>query len=312
MKNKILLISAVVSFASCKMLSNSNNKYADDKKYSLQLNPKLNSNYYYDITNASNVTVQADGKEINNKTKTTVGVQYNITKDSAGNFIMGMTYDKIQLYTKKGDAESSYDAANAAASIDPVEKMLGTLKNANIKAVVTPAGDMKSITGYQELNNQLIASLETSTFQEVEQVQSQWQRFIEEGLVKKNVDQLFKIFPDSAVRVGEKWKLTVKEAGELGLNVQNFYKLIEITDGVAIIESDGELSTGNSDVKLMGPGSSIDVSGKQRSRYELDMETGMLITSTITSKGEGMVKVMGKEIPLTIESEVKMIGRRVK
>jgi len=29
---------------------------------------------------------------------------------------------------------------------------------------------------------------------------------IGEGIVKKNVDQLFKMFPDSAVHVGDKWK----------------------------------------------------------------------------------------------------------
>ena len=58
-----------------------------------------------------------------------------------------MKYDKIHLYTKKGDTETDLDADNAGLTADPTEKMLGILKSANILATVGPMGAVKSASG---------------------------------------------------------------------------------------------------------------------------------------------------------------------
>jgi len=44
-------------------------------------------------------------------------------------------------------------------------------------------------------------------------MQSQWDKAIGEGIVKKERGPALKMFPDSAVHVGDKWKLNSTEEG---------------------------------------------------------------------------------------------------
>ena len=65
-------------------------------------------------------------------------MNYIANRDSAGNFVFNIRYDKIKIKTQNGDTETEADADNAALSINPVERMLGLLKQAEFAAVVNP------------------------------------------------------------------------------------------------------------------------------------------------------------------------------
>ena len=52
-------------------------------------------------------------------------MSYLIQKDTAGNYIFNISYDKVKLYTKNNGIETDADAENAANSSNPVDKMLG-------------------------------------------------------------------------------------------------------------------------------------------------------------------------------------------
>ena len=54
-------------------------------------------------------------------------------------------------------------------------------------------------------------------------------------MVRKNMDDLFRIFPDSAIHIGDSWKLTNQNAG---LMAKNIFRLKAINDDVAVIQSE--------------------------------------------------------------------------
>ena len=96
-----------------------------DDALSLHLNLQPGSKYYYAINNETEMALEVQGKSISNKNESEVGLSYDFGKDSAGNYVLHMHYDKIHIYSKSGDKETELDAANAAATLDPTEKMLG-------------------------------------------------------------------------------------------------------------------------------------------------------------------------------------------
>jgi hypothetical protein len=225
------------------MITNSDKQFGivdENKIYRLRLNPVAGSKYYYDISNQTAIKLEVNDTKVDNINKTTVGVSYAVSKDSLGNFLINMQYDKIKIYSKTADTETEMDADNAALTSNPVEKMLGILKTANITATVNPVGEVKAVTGYKELTAKVMEKLSATDVYARTSAQAQWEQFVEKGVVKNNLDQLFKIFPDSAVHIGDKWKLDTKQNEELGLTAKSSFLLKEINNDVAVITSAGE------------------------------------------------------------------------
>jgi hypothetical protein len=310
MKRLFTFSALLVLIASCKIQNSTENAHADDAVYKLGLNPVIGAKYQYSITNETNVEMEVDEKEVTNNNRSEVGLTYTMNKDSAGNYLVRMIYNTIKLHTKAGDKETKMDAANAAATLDPVERMLGILKNAQITAVVTPTGVVKETRGYKELGEQLTAGFADHDGHSKEIALNQWEQLVGQGLIKKNMDQLFTIFPDSAVHRGDKWKLTTDGNGDFGLKSHTFYQLKAINEDIALIESEGDMeSDAVTADALPGFASMTDLKGKQQGRYEMDVRTGMLRNCTITSTITGTIQVMGREVPVTIDNTVKLEGK---
>lgn len=310
MKN-LLFISFFIFF-SCKFLPDADKQYSPGSAYHLRINPDTDSKYYYDINNESNLDIEADNKKSKISNTATVGMEMNIDKDSVGNFVLGMQYDKIHIKSDNGNGEKELDAANTEFSTDPALTMLGEMKKALFTITITKDGEVKSVTGYKELGEKLMGGLDVNDLQARKAAQQQWDQLIGEGMIRKNMEQLFTIFPDSALYVGDRWKLYSKQQGEFGLHVTTFYRLKEINNNMALIESRGEMVSDSTTADLMGNHVIPNLKGELNGEYEMDIKTGMMINSQLNSELKGTISMMGREIPINIENRVKIKGKRIK
>jgi Family of unknown function (DUF6263) len=157
MNKKLLFAASMLLTFSCKIHPGSDRDNAGENKiFRLRLNPPMGSTYRFSTTNSVNFKTEVNDKEIEQVKKTDVDINYSIDKDSAGNLVFSTTYDRIHLYTKDQNGVTDIDAANAATSVDPMEKMLGALKTATIVATVSPSGAIKTVTGYEEVSNRIL------------------------------------------------------------------------------------------------------------------------------------------------------------
>ena len=133
------------------------------------------------------------------------------------------------------------------------------------------------------------------------------------GIIKKNMDQVFKIFPDSAIHIGDTWKMDSREEREISLNVKSIFTLKTINDDIAIINSEGTITSDNLPSTLMGlSGVIANLKGTQKGQFEVETKTGMLISCKIKADVDGNVKMMGREIPTDIKNSVTISGKKVK
>ena len=95
------------------------------------------------------------------------------------------------------------------------------------------------------------------------------------------------------------------------MTVVSTFKLKDIKDGIAIIESEGEMSNDKKDATVMGYLVTSDLQGGQQGDYEVEAKTGMVLKNTTTSKLKGTFQMRGKEIPTTIRSTVTMNGKKI-
>src|SRR5260370_10375141 len=94
------LLLSVFILSSCKTQPDSVRRYADvdpNKVYKLHLNPAAGSKYEYNITNGSEFKMEVADQKVDNQNKSTVQLSYAIDKDSSGNFLLSIVYDKRHL-----------------------------------------------------------------------------------------------------------------------------------------------------------------------------------------------------------------------
>lgn len=102
-----------------------------------------------------------------------------------------------------------------------------------------------------------------------------------------------------------------QEKGQIALNVSSDYKLKDINDGVAEVESKGEMTSDKGEVNMMGTSVKGDLQGKQDGEYEIDTKTGMLLKNKVNAKIEGSFQMAGKDIPVIIKTTVNMNGKKL-
>ena len=278
--------------------------------YMLRLNPPPGAKYYYTVKSEQEIKFEANGKKVDNVTKTTAGVDYMIGKETTGNFAIHIQYDKLHVYSKNGDAESDMDAANAATTTDPVEKMLGTLTTIPLGASVTPAGEVRSIAGYDEIPDKILAAFPATDLNTRNLMRDRLKQMVGTGIIKKNVADIFYFFPDSAIHVGDKWKLQSTQVSELNLNTQLSFTLVKIEDGVATIKSEGKINHDSTTIDLMGYKVLAQLDGDEQGEYEMDTHTGMLISAELNTDISGSISVMDQDVPLSLQSTVKIDGQK--
>ena len=309
MKICFFLILLSLAAVSCKLMPSSVGNTAESdptRAYMLRLNPPPGAKYYYTVKSEQEMTFEANDKKVDNVTKTTAGVNYLVDKDTTGNFAIHIQYDKLHVYTKNGDVESDMDAANAATTTDPVEKMLGTLTTIPLAASVTPAGEVRSIAGYDEIPDKILAAFPATDLNIRNLMRDRLKQMVGTGIIKKNVADIFNFFPDSAVHVGDKWKLQSTQVSELNLNTQLSFTLVKIEDGVATIKSEGKVSHDSTTIDLMGYKVLAQLDGDEQGEYEMDTRTGMLISAELNTD----ISVMGQDVPLSLQAKVKIDGQK--
>lgn len=268
------------------------------------LNPDSTSTYRYDIVNETNLETEVDGKDVESINRSTIGLNYSIRKDSAGNLMIDLVYDKVTLYTRSGDVEKNLNSDNAQTSIDPLEKLLGALKASKIRAVLTPKGETKELSGYKELGEKLMAGFNASDSYGRALAQKQWENTVKQQLVDNNLEQIFRIFPDSLVRVGDQWKTESKHNEQIPLNLRNTYTLEAIEDSVAILSVKGEVKAKKEGANIAGAPVAADLNGSVKGTYKINIKTGMPLRSEVQSKTGGKLFAMGREVPVTIKNKI--------
>ena len=94
--------------------------------------------------------------------------------------------------------------------------------------------------------------------------------------------------------------------------VKNSYTLKSINNHIALIEARGIITSENiaATSTFLPGGATTDLKGEQQAEFEMETQTGMLINCRIKAKVEGTIHVLGREVPITIETSAKIKGER--
>lgn len=311
-KAHITLFLLIAIASSCKLpFTETSTPDTDKNTLFLRFNPKPGTAYHYTIENKSELEIEVQEKSTQRTTEFEVGITYRISADTSGSYLFETTYDKVLLVNNNDGVETISDAERANPASPLTERMLGALKESKLVVSVAPGNDIKIISGYEELSGKLMTGLDTTNAYTKQVAQQTIDEVIKKGLIQKNVDQLFRFFPDSAMRIGSKWKVNTKEQQGFALNIGTFYTLNDIDDGVAFISSRSTVTSDKTPIALLGNSAVPDLAGEQEGVYEVEAETCMLLNASIVSTIKGVVNLGMSSVPVSIKVKVSLKGKRL-
>ncbi len=304
----ILLICCLLFLISCSLQPEGSlsRDLEKESKYLISLTPKEGSSYDISIKDEISVKIKTREKTIKNKNKSDVGLSYSIGKDSSDNKTVHLKYTKINIYSDKEGSITDISSANTGDDESSVEQILNALTKTPLVATLAKDGTIKNIEGYDALTENMMNTLSMADENTRQALKAQLNQLVGEGIIKKNITDLFKIFPDSAIYVGDKWKIETKEEGEIGFNTVQFFTLKNIRGGIATIESTGNIIVDGLPGARQLPGSSSEITGTVKATYKINISTGGIESATIQSKISGNISSLGHTIPVSIDIQRKI------
>ena len=279
----------------------------------LTLHYKVGAKMYYTISSEDETTVETSAKTVKNSSKTTIGLVYEVVKDSANQYLLKLTFDKLHFSKKKEDVEQDLDADNGKVSIDPTERVLGGMKGTSLWVTMTSKGKVLKVDGYKSMSDSLLnATGIAANSQEVALFQTQMEKLVGEEFMKSILEQGAGLFPDKAINEGETWnRKETQTISGLKVNASTTYKLKSIDDGIITMVSETDIDNQATDLQTMGYSVNTSLQGNEDSKFQIESATGFLVNSRQESTLKGTIQMMGQEIPIKIKSIKEVATRKM-
>ncbi len=302
--------SIIFLFIACHQDKNKNQNHSANgtssaANYTFGLHLKAGDQYYYTINNTTAVTVDFDGKKINNNNVSNIGLLYRVIADTANKYVVQITYKKLHTVAKKGAATEEMDADNKY-SFNDNEKLLSALKDQSITITINQKGELLSVGGYKEIADHITAQLPQTNEEESKELQSKLASMLGESFIKSNVGANASLFPSHSIQPGDDWTKETTETTPFPIKGTTHYQLDDVDDNMAKITASSELVSSSGKTQIMGAEAMANLKGKSKSNYKLNTVTGIVVNEKATSNLEGTMQVMGREVPIEVSVE-KMV-----
>lgn len=272
-------------------------------KLALKLNYEKGKKYYYTSVSEQTVDQTVMGQAMKTKSTTTTGYIWEVKDvDKDGNFLVTITYDKIETKTEGGKGENN--------------KGQEFLKGVTFDMVVTPKGKVKEMHGIDKLMDKAMTAYipdslkdDPATQATMGPVKEMLKKQFNDKTMSSMMEQMTNYFPEKDVEVGDTWENTVDNTAIIPMKIVSTYKVADISNGIAKLEIDSKISPGNGEGMM---GMKMDINGTQKGTMEIDTKTGIIVKSNVEQTMDGNMSMMGMSFPMKISGKSTVEAKEMK
>lgn len=250
-------------------------------------------------------------------TEQTFSVGYSMSVeevDTAGNMKVATKYDTI-LFRQKGPAGGvEFDSANPPKQVPQGARPFAALAGLGFRMTLTPAGRVTAVDGLDAMFAEMVRKLDLPEGPAKAAVQKVLTEQFGEEAMKQNLQNMFALYPDAPVAVGESWERRIVVSKGFPVVIEGAYTLKSRADGVARIETKATISPNDAAGPVdLGTGKmSYELKGVQSGIAEVEEATGWtrsLVTEQVVA---GSIRFQGgggaQEVntPISIKEKVTM------
>lgn len=292
MMNRLLKFGAILllAFTACEEPVKEAVLITDPVKIAFNL--QLDSVYRYSIKN--NIVVSQEIDEDNSITinqNLTLVSSYKVLSKAARNRTLSVTYERITMSSGNEVFSIDYDSETDDGS-DIMYEGLRNLIDRTYKITVSESG---KIVNAEQLVQQSGSANNAYN--------------ISDSSLKAIMLHAFEVYPDKMVKSGDIWENGYETSiGFANVRVKNKYRLLSVTDNVAHIELQGRIS---SDKTEQAQNSIMLLNGSQSGTFDVVIETGLVQSAKIKQILSGEMDITGKNTPVSVESDIYIMGATV-
>lgn len=297
---------------SCGQSHRSHSYSTSEPQYHFQ--PKLADSaisYYYDVSSSVKSRSEIKDKKIESTGISNLGLIFHLAKDITGGMSVNITYDKLHVIMDNEGEHKDITAHKGDTVADPVERMLGNILGSELNVSLDKAGNIQKVSGSKELKGKILSAMSGADPAVRTAVETQLDRLAGEAFVKSTLQQIFKLVPDSVHYAGDTWTHN-QETDGVKLSITTLYTLKDVDGKTADISGSSEIKDDDgTPVLFMGQSFPATFNGEQKSQFQVDLASGLVTKGQVKMDLRGTIVVLGTEVPIKIESEKKLDGRRI-
>ena len=262
--------------------------------------------YFYDILNETSFQFSFNQNENETINKTHVGIEFEISTDSLNQRNIKVKYNKILMYSKAGETVTELDAKNGASSFIPEEKLLNVLLSQQIEYKLDSNGNVIQEVGLQNLRTNMLQALNSYNINQREQINKQLDQLLAKGFFKDNLDFVLKNYLKDSLKQGDSWEANSELPGEINFTANSRFHVKDMDGGIATIIESGDFDCDHLKVPMSITNLKASIHGKQSGTHVLDLATNMLLSTSYSMKGAGMIEMMGREVPIKFKTQISV------
>ena len=288
---------------------------AQDEKLDLRLRLKHGATYRVKTTVEQRINQSGGGKQ--QATEQTFGVVYAMTVadvDAGGNMKVATKYEAVNFRQKGPAGVVTYDSAKEPKQVAQAARPFAALVGLGFGMTITPAGRVTAVEGLDAMFDGMIQKLDLAPGPQRETVRKVLTEQFGEEAMKQNLQNLFAIYPEQPVAVGESWRRRVVVTKGFPVTIDATYALEQRDAGVATLGVNATLTPNEAAGPLeLGTGKmSYDLKGELSGTARVDEATGwtkslttsQLMSGTLRFQGAGGVPEVVN--PVTINEKVTL------
>lgn len=305
-QSALLSIAIMLIFSSCS---------GNSEKYSLVYNLNTGDVFEQLITMDMNLSQNIMGQSLDVATLTQIEASYHIKDVRDETIELDFMFDSMAMNMSMGTSTFSINSETESefATLTNMDPMLKALTKLPFDMVMDKKGNVKSMKGLEQIMQSMLAVFDESIDEQTkQQLLAQFEQQFGSESMMSTFEQSMTIFPEHEVKVGESWKTSSKvNNGQVNMAVDMKTTLKSVNNDIAILESKGDFSTGDTPIVQMTNGmeTKVGIKGKQTGITEIDLRTGWIVKSEIVQDMKSEVEIQGMKLPQNITNKITISGK---
>lgn len=267
----------------------------------LKFNLEKGKTYDYEIV------WDMDQKISDQDTKISLGGIYSVEVDEEKDGVKKLTgmYKSFKLYMKMAGLEMDIDSEKPAEPTDQAElkqnpmgmmsRIFSAIKGKSFSMQVDEEGKVLSVSGFDQIINGMVDSTGADENAKL-QIRASLRDQFNEQAVKDQFAQIFTIFPNKKVKVGDNWEKHLQTGGKVPAKFLTVYTVKQI---------EGDHVTLNAKSNISSTGGEMQITGDQTGTLLVDSKTGLVLNAEFDQSMD--TKVQGFDVKIT--GKGKIIGK---
>ena len=272
-------------------------------------------NVYKQVTNAETTIVQDVGGQKLNITMAIEGTfSFLVTSVTDAGYDMDAKFESLSMSinTPQGSMDFSSERVD---STDVFSLILGSMINKVFKVAMTRSGEITWVGDVEKLWDGAIDQFPELSEIQRNQIKAQLLNAYGEKALKGNIEMVTAVYPDRAVRIGEKWTVNTNLESGMSAEVTSEYEFTKMTADHVFLKGASKIETSDKDayIETNGMPMRYNLKGKMTSEIRADRKTGWIEEARINQEIAGDTQIKdnpqipgGMTIPMTMTSKISI------